>query len=165
MEKEETIIIEELEEEQEKVPATDATEQKAAKAEKEADQQLKEALKKIKETASEEDPHPSSQLSLRTILGGDILTAQLVRSHIWLIVLIVFFSIIYVAFRYQCQQDMIQIDKMEGQLKDAKFKALTAYSTLKSKSRESNVLDIHKQNKESLLHQADQPPYIIQVPE
>lgn len=126
---------------------------------------LKEALQKIKETAKEEDPHPSQQINLRTILGGDLLTTQIVRSQIWLFVLIVIFTIIYVAFRYQCQQDMITIDRMEGQLKDAKFKALSASSTLTEKCRESHVLDILKQNKDSLLHQADQPPFIIEIPE
>ena len=126
---------------------------------------LKEALQKIKDTAKEEDPHPSSQLNLRTILGGDMLTAQIVRSQIWLFILIVGFTIVYVAFRFQCQQDMLNIDRLENQLKDAKFKALSASSTLTEKCRESHVLDILKQNKDSLLHQADQPPYIIQVPE
>ena len=126
---------------------------------------LKEALQKIKDTAREEDPHPSSQLNLRTILGGDMLTAEIVRSQIWLFILIVGFTIVYVAFRYQCQQDMLNIDRLENQLKDAKFKALSASSTLTEKCRESHVLDILKQNKDSLLHQADQPPYIIQVPE
>ena len=126
---------------------------------------LKETLKKIKEAASEEDPKPSSQLKLRTILGGDLLTSELVRSQIWLFVLIVAFSIVYVAFRYQCQQDMLTIDKMEQQLKDAKFRALSSSSRLTEKCRESHVLEILKQNKDSLLHQADQPPYIIEVPE
>ena len=126
---------------------------------------LKDALQKIKDTAREEDPHPSSQLNLRTILGGDMLTAQIVRSQIWLFILIVGFTIVYVAFRYQCQQDMLNIDRLENQLKDAKFKALSASSTLTEKCRESHVLDILKQNNDSLLHQADQPPYIIQVPE
>ena len=126
---------------------------------------LKEALQKIKDTAREEDPHPSSQLNLRTILGGDMLTAQIVRSQIWLFILIVGFTIVYVAFRYQCQQDMLNIDRLENQLKDAKFKALSSSSTLTEKCRESHVLDILKQNNDSLLHQADQPPYIIQVPE
>jgi hypothetical protein len=74
-------------------------------------------------------------------------------------------SIVYVAFRYQCQQDMLTIDRMENELKDAKFKALSSSSTLTEKCRESHVLDILKQNKDSLLHQADQPPYIIEVPE
>lgn len=126
---------------------------------------LKEALKKIKETVSEEDPKPSSQLNLRTILGGDLLTSEMVRSQIWLFVLIVAFSTVYVAFRYQCQQDMLTIDKMEQQLKDAKFRALSSSSRLTEKCRESHVLEILKQNKDSLLHQADQPPYIIEVPE
>ena len=134
-------------------------------AKEEQEHDLKETLKKIKETVSEEDPKPSSQLNLRTILGGDLLTSEMVRSQIWLFVLIVAFSIVYVAFRYQCQQDMLTIDKMEQQLKDAKFRALSSSSLLTEKCRESRVLDILKQNKDSLLHQADQPPYIIEVPE
>jgi cell division protein FtsL len=104
-------------------------------------------------------------LSLRTILGGDLLTTDIVRSQIWLFVLIVAFAIVYVAFRYQCQQDMITIDKLERDLMDAKFKALSSSSTLTEKCRESHVLDVLKQNQDSLLHQADQPPYIIEVPE
>lgn len=126
---------------------------------------LKETLQKIKESASEEDPGPSSQLSLRTILGGDLLTTEVVRSQIWLFVLIVGFAIVYVAFRYQCQQDMIAIDQLEKNLKDAKYRALSSSSTLTEKCRESHVLEKLKQNEDSLLHQADQPPYIIEVPE
>ena len=126
---------------------------------------LKETIQMIKESASEEDPKPSGQLNLRTILGGDLLTTEVVRSQIWLFVLIVAFSIVYVAFRYQCQQDMIAIDKLEQKLTDAKYKALSSSSTLTEKCRESHVLEILKQNQDSLLHQADQPPYIIEVPE
>jgi hypothetical protein len=98
-------------------------------------------------------------------LGGDVLTAKTVRHQIWLFVLIVIFAIIYVAFRYQCQQDMIAIDKLENELKDAKFKALSSSSTLTERCRESHVLDVLRQNKDSVLHIADQPPYIIQIPE
>lgn len=126
---------------------------------------LKETLKKIKETASEEDPKPSSQLNLRTILVGELLSSKMVRSQIWLFVLIVAFSIVYVAFRYQCQQDMLTIDKLEQQLKDAKFRALSSSSILTEKCRESHVIEILKQNKDSMLQQASQPPYIIEVPE
>ena len=126
---------------------------------------LEETIQKIKETASEEDPRPSQQVNLRTILGGDILTAKMVRSQIWLFLLIVAFTIVYVAFRYQCQQDMQTIDKLETELNDVRNKALAASSTLTEKCRESHVLDILKQNKDTLLHIADQPPYIIQIPE
>ena len=144
------------------------TEEQVSEAEVEGkakESTLKETIQMIKESASEEDPKPSGQLNLRTILGGDLLTTEVVRSQIWLFVLIVAFSIVYVAFRYQCQQDMITIDKLENTLTGAKYKALSSSSTLTEKCRESHVLDILKQNKDSLLHQADQPPYIIQVPE
>ncbi len=133
--------------------------------EDESDKKLKETLQIIKNTASEEDPHPSQQLNLRTILGGDLLTTNIVRSQIWLYIMIVAFTIVYVAFRYQCQQDLLTIDKLELKLKDAKFKALSSSSILTEKCRESHVLDILKQNNDSLLHQADQPPYIIEIPE
>ncbi|MBR1689128.1 MAG: hypothetical protein IJ710_11510 [Prevotella sp.] len=125
---------------------------------------LKATLKKIKESVREDDPKPSGSVNLRTILGGDILNASLVRSHIWLFVLIVGITIVYVAFRYQCQQDILTIDQLKTQLKDAKYRALSSSSTLTERCRESHVLDILKNNKDSLLHIADQPPYIIMVP-
>ena len=133
--------------------------------ENEIKEQTKDTIRKIKETVKEEDPKLSSSLTLRTILGGDFLTAEMVRHQIWLIVLIVLFAIVYVAFRYQCQQDMIAIDKMEKELLDAKYKALSSSSTLTEKCRESHVMDALRNNKDSVLHIADQPPYIINVEE
>ena len=133
--------------------------------ENEIKEQTKETIRKIKETVKEEDPKLSSTLTLRTILGGDFLTAEMVRHQIWLIMLIVLFAIVYVAFRYQCQQDMIAIDKMEKELLDAKYQALSSSSTLTEKCRESHVLDALRNNKDSVLHIADQPPYIINVEE
>ena len=144
----------------------DVVEEEKAAAEVESiKEQTKKTLQKIKENAKEEDPKFSSALTLRTILGGDFLTAQMVRHHIGIIVLIVVFAIVYVAFRYQCQQDMIAIDKMEKELLDAKYKALSSNSTLTEQCRESHVLDALKNNKDSVLHISDQPPYIINVPE
>ena len=146
----------------------EVVEEEKATAKEEVDsikEQTKKTLQKIKENAKEEDPKFSSSMTLRTILGGDFLTAQMVRHHIGIIFLIVVFAIVYVAFRYQCQQDMIAIDKVEKELLDAKYKALSSNSTLTEKCRESHVLDALKNNKDSLLHIADQPPYIINVPE
>jgi hypothetical protein len=127
--------------------------------------QTKNTIQKIKEKVQEDDPRPSSTMTLRTILGGDFLTAEMVRHQIWLIILIVIFTIVYVAFRYQCQQDLITIDKKEKELLDAKYKALSSSSTLTEKCRESHVLDALKNNKDSVLKISDQPPYIINIPE
>lgn len=122
-------------------------------------------LKEIKKNVSEDDTVPVGTLTLRKILGGDILSASLVRRNIWTLVLIVFFTVVYVAFRYQCQQDMIMIDKMERELKDAKYKALSSSSTLTERCRESQVLRVLRENHDSLLHASPQPPYIINIPE
>ena len=128
-------------------------------------EQAKKTIQLIKERAKEEDPKLTPTMTLRTILGGDFLTADMVRRQIWLFVLMVVFTVLYVAFRYQCQQDMIAIDKLEKEVLDAKYKALSSSSTLTEKCRESHVLDALKQNKDSLLHIADQPPYIIYIDE
>ena len=124
-----------------------------------------EKLKEIKQNVREEDSVPIATLTLRKILGGDFLSADLVRRNIWPLVLVVVFTVAYVAIRYQCQQDLIQIDKMENELKDAKYKALSSSSTLTERCRESQVLKVLRQNNDSLLHVSDQPPYIIKVPE
>lgn len=128
-------------------------------------EQAKKTIQLIKEHAKEEDPKLTPSMTLRTILGGDFLTADMVRRQIWLFVLMVVFCIAYVAIRYQCQQDMLTIDKLENELLDAKYKALSSSSTLTEKSRESHVLEALKQNRDSLLHISDQPPYIVNVPE
>ena len=119
----------------------------------------------LRKSVSEEDNAPAASLTLKTILGGDILYAEILRNQLWTIVLVVLFAVVYVAFRYQCQQDMIAIDKMETVLKDAKYKALSSSSKLSERCRESHVLEILKNNKDSLLKASDQPPYIINVPE
>ena len=124
-----------------------------------------EKLKEIKQNVREEDSVPVGTLTLRKILGGDFLSADLVRRNIWPLVLVVVFTVVYVTIRYQCQQDLIQIDKMENELKDAKYKALSSSSTLTERCRESQVLKVLRQNNDSLLHVSDQPPYIIKVPE
>lgn len=123
---------------------------------------LKEVIAK---QAIEEEASGSSSFTLRKILGGDILTAQIIRRQIWLVILIVFFVIIYISNRYNIQNDIIELDKLQKELQDTKYKALSTSSQITEKSRESNVLDMLKNNKDSVLHIATQPPYIINVPE
>ena len=129
------------------------------------EQKTLEKLKEIKQNVREDDSVPVGTLTLRKILGGDFLSADLVRRNIWPFVLVVLFTVVYVAFRYQCQQDMIQIYKMESELKDAKYKALSSSSTLTERCRESQVLRVLRENNDTLLHISNQPPYIINVPE
>ena len=123
---------------------------------------LKEVIAK---QAIEEEESGSASFTLRKILGGDILTAQIIRKQIWLSMLIVVFIIIYISNRYSIQKDLIELDQLQKELQDTKYKALSTSSQITEKSRESNVLDMLKHSKDSTLHIATQPPYIINVPE
>ncbi|MFR2801817.1 MAG: FtsL-like putative cell division protein [Segatella copri] len=136
--------------------------QKTPQQEEAPQASLKEVIAK---QAIEEEASGSSSFTLRKILGGDILTAQIIRRQIWLVILIVFFVIIYISNRYNIQNDIIELDKLQKELQDTKYKALSTSSQITEKSRESNVLDMLKNNKDSVLHIATQPPYIINVPE
>ena len=60
---------------------------------------------------------------------------------------------------------MLEIDRLNAELTDAKYKALSSSSELTEKCRESNVLDLLRNNKDSVLKIANQPPYIINIPQ
>ena len=119
----------------------------------------------IKEQATEDEAPQSRYFSLRKILGGDILSTAFMRRQVWLFLLIALFMVVYIANRYSCQKDIIEIDQLQNELQDAKYKALSSNSKLTEKSRQSNVLQILQNNKDSKLKLPTQPPYIITVPD
>lgn len=119
----------------------------------------------FKEQAREDEAAQSATFTLRRILGGDFLTTQMLRRQIGVILLCVFFIIIYISNRYSCQKKMLEIDKLNIELQDAKYKSLSSASELTERCRESNVLNMLKTNQDSLLKMPAQPPYIINVPE
>jgi hypothetical protein len=121
-------------------------------------------LQQIKEQASEEDETGTGTQTLRQIVGGDYLLT-LVRNHIWLIMLVVVLTCIYVGVRYQCQEDVIEISRLEKELTDAKYKAMASSSTLTEMCRQSNVLRVLRENEDTLLQMPNQPPFIISIEE
>ena len=122
-------------------------------------------LKNAIEDQAREDERPlASNFTLKKILGGDIFSAHFLRNNIGLIVLIVFFIIIYISNRYSVQKDLIEIDRLQKELSDAKYRSLSSSSQLTERSRESHVLEILKTNKDSVLKISSRPPFIINVP-
>lgn len=119
----------------------------------------------IREQATEDEAPLSRTFSLRKILGGDVLSTSFMRRQVWLFLLIALFIVVYIGNRYSCQQDIIEIDALQKELKDAKYKALSSNSKLTELSRQSNVLEMLKNNKDSTLKMPTQPPYIITVPD
>lgn len=100
------------------------------------------------------------RMSLKHILGGDILTHDFFRRQIKLLVLLVIFSIIYISNRYSCQQEMIEIDRLKKQLTDIRYDALTRSSELTEKSRQSRIEE-YVSTEGSELETSTQPPYLI----
>ena len=121
-------------------------------------------FQRMKQEASESDEKPSGALRLRDILGGDHLIT-LVRNQIGIIVLIVIIATVYVAVRYQCQQDIIAINQLESEVTDAKYKAMSSSSNLTEISRLSNVIKVLRAHGDSLLQTSILPPFNIFVPE
>ncbi|MBR5728620.1 MAG: hypothetical protein IKX61_00210 [Prevotella sp.] len=118
----------------------------------------------IKEQAREDEAAQSSTFTLRKIIGGDFLTAEMLRRQIGVILLIVIFVIIYISNRYSCQQKLLEIDKLNVELQDAKYRSLSSASELTERCRESNVLEMLRNNRDSVLKIPTLPPFIIEVP-
>lgn len=121
-------------------------------------------LQMMRATASEDDLEPVSTLTFGKIVGGDFMLS-FVRHHISLILLVVLMFVLYIGVRYQCEQDVLEINQLEKDLVDAKYKALSSSSNLTELCRQSNVLRVLHESNDTLLQLSDQPPFIIKVPE
>ena len=121
-------------------------------------------LRRLKEQVSEDDEVLTGTVTLRQIVGGDYLLA-LVRHYLWFIVLVVLLTCVYVGVRYQCQQDVIEISRLEKDLVDAKYRAMSSSSNLTEMCRQSNVLKALSENEDNTLTFPEQPPYIVSVEE
>ena len=119
----------------------------------------------IRERALEDVISATKNITFKKIIGGDFLNNKFLRKQIWLILLITGFLIVYISNRYKCQQSLIRINELKSELKDAKYRALSSGSELTQKTRESKVLDILRESKDSTLHIPTQPPYIVNVKE
>ena len=139
------------------------TEAKAGDTTKRRAQKV-DTLRQLKEQVSEDDDIATGKTTFRQILGGDYLLA-VVRHYVWFIVLVVLLTCVYVGVRYQCQQDVIEINRLEKELVDAKYRAMSSSSNLTEICRQSNVLKVLGENEENKLMMAEQPPYIIEVGE
>lgn len=146
----------------------DGTDEPTESTDGEADDEPKrssrkaDALRQLKEQVSEDDEVGTGKITLRQIVGGDYLLT-LVRHYVWFIVLVVMLTCVYVGVRYQCQQDVIEISRLEKELVDAKYRAMSSSSNLTEICRQSNVLKVLGENEDNKLMMPEQPPYIIEI--
>lgn len=121
------------------------------------------ALSPIKAFTENEGVEQRPNLSLREILGGDILTGGWLRRQMGLIVLCTFFAIVYITNRYSSQQEIIEIERLKAELTEVKYRALTRSSELTVKTRQSQVEQSLRATPDSVLQMPKEPPFLINV--
>lgn len=107
-----------------------------------------------------EEKDNKSHITLKSILGGDILAHDFFKRQANLIILIVIMTILYIDNRYSSQQELIEIDRLKKELTDIKYDALTISSELTERSRQSRIEE-YISSKGTPLKVADTPPYLI----
>ena len=110
--------------------------------------------KKQKENAS------PKHMSIRSILGGDILANDFFKRQTSLLILIMVLTILYIDNRYTSQQELIEIDRLKKELTDIKYDALTRSSELMEKSRQSRIEE-YISTEESHLETSTNRPFLI----
>ena len=86
------------------------------------------------------------------------------RRQVYLLILIVILTILYIDNRYSSQQELIEIDRLKKELTDIKYDALTISSELTEKSRQSRIEEyISAEGRQ--LQTAATPPYLIKEKE
>jgi len=100
------------------------------------------------------------RLSLLYILGGGILKEDFIVKHTRMIVLLVILAFFFIGNRYSCMQKLKEIDRLQQQLRDTRFEALSISSELTGQSRQSQIeVLVEEQGLE--LGGAQSPPYEI----
>ena len=112
--------------------------------------------KKQKENAS------PKHMSIRSILGGDILANDFFKRQTSLLILIMILTILYIDNRYTSQQELIEIDRLKKELVDIKYDALTRSSELMEKSRQSRIEE-YISTEESHLETAIFRPFLKNI--
>ena len=111
---------------------------------------------KLERFTQREDLGSKKKISLKDILGGEILTGSTFRKQLGLIAICVFYIIVYITNRYQAQQELIEIEEQ-------KYYSLTRSGEFTIKSRQSQVEKMLKQTPDSMLATPSEPPFIIKT--
>lgn len=133
--------------------------------ESKADKDNRRAVKALRELTDIDNENVKRSVSLREVLGGDILAGPWFRKQFWYMVLLVGLAVFYVSNRYQSQQELIEIDHLQKQLLDVSYNELTRSSELLERTRRSRVEEYLRTSNDSTLQSATTSPYILKVDE
>ena len=111
----------------------------------------------FEELTKEED---SVSLSMRTIIGGDILAGRWFRRQLPFLMFLAVLAIFYVTNRYAYQQEIIENKRLTLLLEDRRLRAVVATSDLTEYTRRSNI---ERQLSDTTLKSSPTPFYYLQT--
>ena len=119
----------------------------------------KEAIKRYVEDEGDEDEF--GEISLKSILGGDILQSRFFLRQVAFVIFVVVLMLFYTANRYNSQQEIITIDSLKLKLQEERYNVLTQSGELLNLSRQSNIELKLKENGDSALVNPTTPPFEV----
>ena len=106
---------------------------------------------------------PEKEFGIKQILKGeDPRIAAFLRRQVPLIILWIVLIFIYIGNRYDCQCDLVRIEKLKKELLDVRYQALNTASDVSAKSKPSYI-EKAVGSGNSGLQSAVQPPYRIKL--
>lgn len=103
-----------------------------------------------------------NSLSFKDFLSGSILTQTSIKKHLWYILFVVLLSVVYISNKYKTEGILVDIIKLQKEVKELRDRSVSYASELMSLSRESEVIKIVNE-KEVGLEELKKPPQKIIV--
>jgi len=93
----------------------------------------------MQEEDQTQEMKPTMNWSFRDLMSGKILTTPFFRKQLLLFILLCGIAVFYIDNRFTCEQQIAKINRLQEQLTNAKYEALTTSSMLMQLSRQSQV--------------------------
>ena len=141
----------------EEEPAQEAGGKDADAAKDEVKAEHAAAVQAIEQLASEED---SVDISLTTIIGGDILATRWFKRQLAFLFLLAILSVVYITNRYAYQQEKIERKKLTQTLEDRRKRAIVAECNLIDFCRRKNI---EANLRDTTLRISNEPCYYLNL--
>ena len=114
------------------------------------------------ENKENKDKMKDSDLSLMQFLSGNILTSEIIKKNIWYILFVVFLSVVYINNKYRTEDLLLNIIRLQNEVKEMRDRSVSFAAELMSLSRESEVIKIVSE-KSMNLQELKMPPDKIEI--
>ena len=119
--------------------------------------------KLLNSLVSDEDEEKAPDIKhLKDIMQAMSIDGQWFKRQMGVIFMIVAGIILYITFRYQAQQEMIEEDILRKELLDWKYRSMTRNSELTLRTRQSQLENMLRANGDSTLKSSNVPPFTLE---